>query len=416
LILTPHPTFRFGRNRGPNRHPVRLAALLQGIDVRYTYNGRAALYQLMRRIAAARTGAVLVPSFHCMVLVDPIVHAGLDVRYYRVDSKLRIDLDDLRRRLMPDVAAVVAINYFGFPTNLLEVRKACRETGACLVEDCSHSFLYTDPFMLAGERGDASLYSFWKLVPSDVGGGVRFNDPALGFEPEVRRVQLNESLRRAKRLFEQALAGAEGDRMARWYRTVERQRAVVKRVSTPSLRQGESESTERKTAFEYPFDPRLARTAMPWMSKAIIEAADLATIARRRRQNFEVAGDRLRDVPGVEPLYRELPDRVCPWCFPVKMDRRRDLDHRLHALGVPLYTFGETLHRTFWEQAKEDPLLLEPARSLSRDLLCLAIHQNLALDDVNRFCSIVTDFLSASSSGRACPVNSRGGAREQVGR
>jgi hypothetical protein len=73
-------------------------------SVHLTHSGRGALFQYfeaLRRsgqLAADRT-VVLVPSFHCPTVVDPVLHAGYDVRFYAIDEAMRIDQADLLRKL-----------------------------------------------------------------------------------------------------------------------------------------------------------------------------------------------------------------------------------------------------------------------------------------------------------------------------
>ena len=105
----------------------------------YTYNGRGAIYQVLRCLPESQGRSVLVPAFHCPTVVDPILRAGYRVIYYEITPDLKVDCADVLRKLSDDVAAVVLINYFGFPADIDPILADCRASGALIIEDCSQA-------------------------------------------------------------------------------------------------------------------------------------------------------------------------------------------------------------------------------------------------------------------------------------
>src|SRR5262249_12366282 len=85
------------------RHRTTWRNLSESDRVRFTFNGRAGIFQYleMLRSNGAQEGKrfVLVPAFHCPTVVDPILHAGYDVRFYSVDDAMRVDAADFLSRL-----------------------------------------------------------------------------------------------------------------------------------------------------------------------------------------------------------------------------------------------------------------------------------------------------------------------------
>ena len=62
-MCDPHPTLRFGDLWRRKTESASLA--LNGFQLYYTYNARAALYQLLRALPRDKRTTVLLPAFHC---------------------------------------------------------------------------------------------------------------------------------------------------------------------------------------------------------------------------------------------------------------------------------------------------------------------------------------------------------------
>ena len=84
----------------------------------------------------------------------------------------------------------------------------------------------------------------------------------------------------------------------------------------------------------------------------------------------------------MQPLIRHLPARSSPWVYPVLLERRSAIDHRLRSAGVQLHTFGIYLHSALFRST--DEATVEDAVFLAERVLCLAIHQDLDVTDIDR--------------------------------
>ncbi len=385
---TLNPTLHFRDLHRTAQAPTP-AELLDMARITYTYNGRGALYQLFNSLPKEQGDTVLVPAFHCTTVIDPILQAGYKILYYEVDVHLRANEADIISKLSTSIAAVVIINFFGFPTELGSIRSECRRHNCLLVEDCSHSFLQNDPVKLTGDRGDAAIYSFWKIVPTHVGGGIRINSPAVLPPPTPNRIPLSNSLVRYKRMTEEAISNLGDNPLHTVYSFIENNRVRLKRVLT-----SEPGEMERRTVFLHPFDQRTAEMKMPWLSRLVLAAADLNETISRRRENFRLITQVLNQCGPVTPLFPQLPLEVCPWVYPVLLENRATIDYQLRELGVPLCTFGETLHPTLTEHLQPADPARESAEYLSHRLLCLPVHQTLNPAAIEKFCSAINRFIA----------------------
>lgn len=154
---------------------------------------RDALRAFIARMAPASRGTVLLPAYvgwsprEGSGVFDPLRELAAQYAFYRVDRALRIDLDDIRKRLesiRPGV--VLLIHYFGFPDPAYrEVARLAREAGALVVEDEAHALFSDLVGGACGRAGNASLFSLHKMLPVPSGGLLVVNDPGLGCgEPE----------------------------------------------------------------------------------------------------------------------------------------------------------------------------------------------------------------------------------------
>lgn len=381
-MLNPHPSLRLRdlALRGGRRH---IARLQPGESLTFTYQARSAIFQFCRSLPNNGEGLVLVPAFHCPTVVEPILRAGCRVAFYRIHKDLSIDYEDLVRKVQQGVMAVLVIHYCGFPVDLSPILATRGDNKWFLIEDWSHSFLDARSNSLTGGEGDCAVYSFYKQVPTFVGGGLRITRPGFTVPKPTGRPGIRSSLVILKRLVEQAVENSDATYVQKLFLALERKRIETFRKPTVDA-----------APDNYEFDENLANSGMPALSKAVLDLSDWPLIVRRRRELYRIWAESLRTHPGLEKVFDALPESVCPWAFPVLMDERARYDYQLRARGVPLFTFGETLHPLL---AQSDPAAREDAQFLSRNLLMLSVDQRLSDEVIAQCCRIVNEFYDSDA-------------------
>jgi len=380
------PKVRFRDLAAPLRRRSRSA-----LDARisYTYDGRAAIYQVLKALPPKPGACVLVPGFHCPTVVDPVLQAGHAVRYYRIKRDLTIDEHDLHMKLDGEVSAVIVIHYFGFPAKLDTVLERKQSDRFVLIEDCAHSFLQDDPPRLTGGHGDAAIYSFRKLVAMHAGGAIRLNNRSIKVPTPARSLAPRQYAVMLKRMFEQACVSSDLAWVRQGFEYFESRRVRARRRKP---RPAQSSNPGRNDSSDpYRFDIDLANTRLPGLSRRILDRTDLGKVARARRENYRRLAHVLRDGAFMSRVYPDLPDEVCPWVFPILVPNRDHYDHRLRKLGVPVSTFGELLHSSIHELKKGDAAL-DDARYLSDTLLMIPVHQDLGLRQVSEYAETINRF------------------------
>jgi dTDP-4-amino-4,6-dideoxygalactose transaminase len=103
---------------------------------------------------------------------DPVAELALSYEFYRLDGRLRLDLDHLEHCFQrKKVRVLFLIHYFGYvDPNYHDAVALARKHGALVVEDEAHA-LFTDWFGGAcGRLGDAGIFSLHKMLPVQCGG------------------------------------------------------------------------------------------------------------------------------------------------------------------------------------------------------------------------------------------------------
>lgn len=386
----PHPTLEFS-DLLPAEGSGRFASLPGSSELEMFFNARSALYHLFLRLRSQGKNHVLLPAYHCVSLVEPALRAGMEVSFFRIDRALGVDWDEVLSLGRSDTAAILFINYFGFPASFECVLPELRAREITVIEDCSHSFLLSGPPRLAGQRADFCIYSFWKLVPSGVGGALW--SARTPVHAELSAPPLRDSVVRTKRLLEQALVAREQRSMfARLYMRAE------------TLRVGRRTTARRPNNNpDFPFDPALefdegqAATCLPWLPSHILRSADLHRVVTARRANYHMYASRLGvDLTAGHAVLADLPPAVCPWAFPLLVPSRNAHDRRLRERGVPVWTFGDVLHPRLASAASV--AAIADARSLADQLMCLPVHQRISPEDVQEFADMVLDYFAQGGS------------------
>ena len=352
--------------------------------VRFTWNARGALFQLLKELPRCDRGTVLVPAYHCMALIQPIVAAGFEIGCYRIRPDLTVDHADLAEQMGPHVAAVLVIHYFGFPADLDDIVQLTQRQGALMIEDCSHSFLTRDLDMPLGRRGNYAIYSYYKCAPSVVGGALVANGDAPLPATPVSRAPWPARLTVLRRWIKQA-----DERNPVWAMQLgQRALAALTRFGFDGYA-GRKRLAPGFLDEPYLFDPALASAGLPPWVRRIIEGADWNAIARARRRHYTALCSLLQDTEVVHRPIPTLPEGVVPYMFPVLFRNRIHHEAALRAAGIPFLRFGETLHGALAaasEGARAD------AEALSRSLLLLPVHQDVDVPILERFAARLKDY------------------------
>jgi dTDP-4-amino-4,6-dideoxygalactose transaminase len=141
-------------------------------------NARSAFKAFLTAMNFQNSETVLLPAYigwsarEGSGVFDPVVELALPYKFYRLDSRLRIDLEHLEHCFRTgQIKLLLIIHYFGsIDPNYNEAINLARKYGAMILEDEAHA-LFTDwSGGACGRLGDAGIYSLHKMLPVSTGG------------------------------------------------------------------------------------------------------------------------------------------------------------------------------------------------------------------------------------------------------
>jgi dTDP-4-amino-4,6-dideoxygalactose transaminase len=372
----------------PSSHPQETPSVFNH-QTHFLFWARNAIYHGLKALRITRDDNVLVPSFHCTSVVEPILKYGAEVKFYEINADLLPDMADITRKIDNKTRAILAIHYFGFPQPLSFLKNLCRQQGLYLIEDCAHVLMGAgEDGRPLGSLGDISIFSWRKFLPTYDGGQLVINNPDLEIEIPLNTGGLVFQLKVTKNVVDK-LIGDSGNRMCRLLAGLSRVPSLIARKLART--NGQSVTALSVNSYDLDFDVGAANLKMSSLSKYIVQNSDIPEIVAKRRANYNQVLEALKALPGVSPLYPSLSENVCPWVFPLLVHEIKDFHLILRASGVPAFTWSGVIHPSL-------PLNQFPqSKFLYDNLVFLPIHQSLNSKQMDTMIQVLQDELKAFS-------------------
>ena len=276
-------------------------ALFDGRRVSFSFNTRVAIRKACDVLGLKPGDEILVPSWNCGSEIDPLRHAGLEISFYPVDRRAKINISAVAALITSRTKAVYVTHYFGFlQPALSDIRKLCDAHGLVLIEDCALSLL-SGAAPAAGTTGDVALFCFYKFFPSLAGGALvinnsRFSDMGLFH----RSIPIKFTAKPILRASLDTVIGARRiNAFHSWLRPNKNKKTIPARSGLPEM------------PVHYYFDPRLQNAKSSTFTNLALRSFDVASAIAARRANYLTYLELLASVPGIIPLFQDLDDQTC---------------------------------------------------------------------------------------------------------
>ncbi len=349
-------------------------------------SGRIAIGMALREMGLGPGDAVLVPAYHTLSMVAPLLWAGVEPVFYDVRPDATVDPAELERRRTPAVRALMATHYFGFHQDMAALRGWCDGAGLRMIEDCAHCFFGDVQGRPAGAWGDYAIASSMKFYPTYEGGCLvsarhPLSAPAprgagVGFEAKAALATLERSFSHGRLgLVQGLLAAPLWIKGVLWNGAKKKHKGPARALAPDS-----SDSSVR-------FDPAWLDRRSALFSRAVMRLSSPRRIVQVRRANYLRLQAALAGLPGCRPLHPALPDGVCPWVFPMLCAAPEPLFAALQARGVPLVRFAQV----------RDPAAdaFPNSAALVQQVLGFPLHQELREDELAWLCNTIREAAGA---------------------
>ncbi|MBN1915727.1 aminotransferase class I/II-fold pyridoxal phosphate-dependent enzyme [Candidatus Dojkabacteria bacterium] len=145
-------------------------------------SARSAFYLTLKALGIGFGDEVLLPSFTCVVIVNPVLWVGAKPVFVDINRKnFNIDFSDLEKKVTPKTKAILVQHTFGIPVEMEKVTAFAKKHNLKIIEDLAHSIGGKYKGKTLGTFGDASVLTFGieKVISTVRGGMVVTNDRNL---------------------------------------------------------------------------------------------------------------------------------------------------------------------------------------------------------------------------------------------
>lgn len=362
----------FGLNGGP-----AVPAVIDEGEVIFLTAARIAIAHALELAGVGPGQKVLVPAYHCIVMVEPVLQVGAEPVFYALREDLSVDLDDVAKKLDRETRAFIAVNYFGFPQDLGRLRQFCDERGLSFIEDCAHSFFGSSNGRAIGTFGHFAVASLAKFFPVRDGGCLVIGAGA----DQKRHVPLRAqsfaaNIAATLDTVEDATAQGRLPGLGPAVRLVDQAKSAL-RSAMPAARTAYGENpAQQRSGQRGGFDAAWLNMRATAVSRFICRHASRSRVVERRRRNYARLAREFSDLRRCRPLFPQLPEGVVPYMFPLWIDHLAEIFPGLEDRAVPMQRFGQFL----WPDM--DPGVCAVTREHSRHSIQLACHQELEEDEI----------------------------------
>jgi perosamine synthetase len=352
--------------RGFRQSPLPLPC--GGVRTYHFFQARNAIYHGLRALGISSKDTILVPSFHCLSAIDPILAYGAKIKFYNVHHDASIDIDDLQSKIDQTTKGVLVIHYFGFPQNIRLLKSLCDSQKIFLIEDCAHVLTSKIDGKELGTFGDVSIFSWRKFLPLYDGGQLVINNTRLQISIPWKKNSLLYSMKVTKNILDKLLEDSQPKSAQAITSIMKASYRLVGRLLSSDGQEGDVVTIK---AYGQKFEISFVNVPMSGLSKYILRRLDILDIVEKRRLNCQHVSKALEAITGIVPFFPKPPTDWCPWVFPVLTSKKNDFHLPLRSKGIQAFTWGGVIHPLL-------PINKFPAAAfLYENLVLLPIHQSL---------------------------------------
>lgn len=141
-------------------------------------NGTCAIHLAIALLGIGYGDEVILPTLTFIASANSVVNNGATPVFVDVGYDWQINPDETRKKITKKTKAIMAVHLYGFPCNLDELKRICKEHKLYLVEDCAEALGSKYKGKYLGNFGDLATFSFYgnKTITTGEGGMLVTNN------------------------------------------------------------------------------------------------------------------------------------------------------------------------------------------------------------------------------------------------
>jgi hypothetical protein len=325
-------------------------------DTVLTSSGRGAISLLLQQIDP-KYKTVLLPAYICDSVILPFDEQGYECYFYEVDKRLSPKTGSIKS--YKNIGVFLHMGYYGFFTNanLLKVLQDLKEQSVIIIEDITHTLFSKFKRYELNDYYIGSIHK-WFGIPS---GGFIASDIIVKqdlLDPPNEFINLRVSSLQQK------------------FEYMKSKKKSLKDAYLAGFRKAE-QLLDNDTGIY-----RIDKT-----SDMIIRNIDIKDIENSRRLNFEFLLKHLNDIRGIEVIFKNIENNVCPMFFPIYVRRDRD-KLRSDLITKEIYC---PIHWPIPNQLVG--YLNSTIKNISDSILSIPCDQRYCIDDMRRIINSIKELI-----------------------
>lgn len=328
--------------------------------------GKSAYWQVIKKMnLKSEADEVIIPAYICRDAIAPFEAKGITLRYYDISKSLTVNMVRLMDLITYRTRLVVVVHYFGFVQDMQRIILFCLKHHLKVMEDCALAYGSRRDGQWAGNFADFALFSLMKYFPIPDGGLLLAKE---GDVSPTTSLCSSHNWRVYRFLANSLWNGLEARlgfsvkglfKFLKEHFFSEKNEQPVNKDLIDMWEKGASVATLR-----------ILNNLESWK-----------TILEKRRKNYLMLIDSIKDCKWLNPVFEGLPEGICPMHFPVLTKDREYVRKRLESHGVPSYPwpYEKDLPHKVREHLHEYPV----TSFYIKNLLLLPIHQSLMPKQMN---------------------------------
>lgn len=340
---------------------------------------RYAIAHALEQMNISPGDEILVPAYHCTVMVAPIVEMMCKPVFYKITPDLETDINDLKTKITSRTKAVVAVNYCGFIQNMADVKDLCTEKNIVLIEDCAHSFFGSRNGVTVGGYGDYVLVSARKFFPVSEGGVLLISNETHDL-PKQKSPAFIYSLKSFLTIIERSLKYEKLWLLAPFIEIFHFFRGFLKKDHIKHHIHDDTgiAPSEKDIPIkgENTYDHNLMDKKTTLINHLLPGIINSTKIAQRRREYYLWLSCHFKEIPKCRPLIGEIAEGTVPFMVPVYIENLAEHFAAFEDAALPMQRFAQFL----WPDMPEN--ICSVTADYSNNVILFPCHQELRQKDL----------------------------------